>query len=229
MTAKTKSSGKRSIKRSRKRSTARLERIQQVLARTYPDPTTDLRWDSPLELLLATILSAQCTDVRVNKVTPRLFSTFPTAVALAEAPAEEIEQIIRSTGFFRAKARSIQGTCRALVERHNSEVPADMDLLLELPGVARKTANVVLGTAFGVAAGVVVDTHVKRLSGRLGFTSEKDPKKIELDLMDLVPRDHWIDFGHQLVLHGRALCKARKPLCDLCPLARDCPSRLTGP
>lgn len=202
----------------------RVEAVLAILAGHYPDPTTALCWESPLQLLVATILSAQCTDARVNQVTPELFDRFPTARALGRASQEEVEELVRSTGFFRNKARAIRGVGRALDEAHGGEVPADMDALTALPGVARKTANVVLGTAFGKAEGVVVDTHVKRVSGRLGLTAHTDPTKIERDLMALVPRERWIDLGHQLILHGRALCKARKPRCDRCPPAPHCPS-----
>ena len=201
-----------------------VEEVLGYLDREYPEVTTALGWDRPLELLVATILSAQCTDERVNMVTPVLFERFPGAAELAVAPREELEQIVHSTGFFRAKAKSIQGACTMLVEQHGGEVPAKMESLLKLPGVARKTANVVLGTAFGIAEGVVVDTHVKRLSGRLGLSAEQDPKKIELDLMGIIPRDRWIKAAHQLILHGRALCKARKPSCADCGLAPSCPS-----
>jgi endonuclease-3 len=202
----------------------RIDTVLRILAKSYPCPTTALVHDSELQLLVATILSAQCTDERVNQVTPSLFSAYPTAKDLATAPTVELEQAIRSTGFFRAKTKSIQGACRILQDKYNGEVPRKMDLLLELPGVARKTANVVLGTAYGIPSGVVVDTHVKRLSGRLGLSNEKDPNKIEQDLMALIPKDRWIDLGHQLILHGRAVCKARKPRCEQCPLAPYCPS-----
>ena len=215
---------KKAVKKKALPATAWVKKVLGYLDREYPEVTTALGWDRPLELLVATILSAQCTDQRVNMVTPVLFERFPGAVALAEAPREELEQIIHSTGFFRAKAKSIQGTCKMLVEEHGGEVPAQMEALLKLPGVARKTANVVLGTAFGIAEGVVVDTHVKRLSGRLGLSTEHDPKKIELDLMGIIPRDSWIKAAHQLILHGRALCNARKPKCADCGLAPGCPS-----
>ena len=201
-----------------------VEQVLGFLDREYPEVTTALDWQSPLKLLVATILSAQCTDERVNMVTPVLFAQYPRAEDIAAAPVEELEKIIHSTGFFRAKARSIQGTCKMISETHGGEVPAEMDLLVKLPGVARKTANVVLGTAFGMAEGVVVDTHVKRLSGRLGFSVEHDPKKIEQDLMVILPRERWIKGAHQLILHGRALCKARKPQCGECGLAPSCPA-----
>jgi len=179
--------------------------------------------DSPLELLVATILSAQCTDVRVNMVTPKLYARYPTAAALAAAPLRDIERIIQSTGFFRNKARNIQACCRKLVAEHGGEVPRTMEELVELPGVGRKTANVVLGTAFGIATGVVVDTHVMRLSRRLGLTTHKDPIKIERDLMEQLPKRQWIDFSHRLIHHGRRICAARKPLCEECPLETICP------
>jgi endonuclease-3 len=202
----------------------RLAAILPLLEQTYPTATTALRWQDPVQLLVATILSAQCTDVRVNQVTPALFARLPDAAALAAAPATELEALVRTTGFFRNKAKAIKGACQQLVERHDGKVPRSMEAMLELPGVARKTANVVLGTAFGLATGVVVDTHVKRLAARLGLTAEQDPDKIERDLMALVPQARWISFSHQLILHGRALCHARKPECRSCPLAPHCPS-----
>lgn len=217
-------SDERNVNRLAVTSPAAIKTLLEKLARLYPDATTSLHHDRPLELLIATILSAQCTDERVNQVTPTLFSKYPDARALALAPREAIEAIIYSTGFFRAKAKSIQGTCQQILERHQGEVPKTMEALTQLPGVARKTANVVLGSAFGIAAGIVVDTHVKRLSGRLGLTHQADPEKIEQDLMALIPRKRWIWFGHALVQHGRALCMARKPLCMRCPLADRCPS-----
>jgi endonuclease-3 len=198
--------------------------ILAILERSYPDATTALRWETPLQLLVATILSAQCTDERVNKVTPGLFTAYPTARDLAEVPAEALEQVIRSTGFFRAKARSIKGACAVLAERYGGQVPRSIEQLVELPGVARKTANVVLGTAYGIPSGVVVDTHVSRLAGRLGLSAETDATKIERDLMRLIPQQRWIGFAHELILHGRAVCQARKPRCAECPLAPHCPS-----
>ena len=194
----------------------------------YEGATTALDWQTPVQLLVATILSAQCTDERVNKVTPALFQAYPTASALAAAPIEDLEEAVRSTGFFRNKARSIQGSCSILVKRHGGEIPREMDALLELPGVARKTANVVLGTAYGLATGVVVDTHVKRLAGRLGWSTYDDPIKIERDLMALVPKARWIRLSHQLILHGRAVCQSRKPRCGACSLADVCPSAETA-
>lgn len=202
----------------------RVAAILALLEQHYPNPTTALVHQDPLQLLVATILSAQCTDERVNQVTPVLFAAYSDAQALAEAPLEELERIIHSTGFFRAKARSIQGASRALVAEHGGKVPRTMEAMVALPGVARKTANVVLGSAYGLATGVVVDTHVKRLAGRLGLSAHTDPVKIERDLMQVLPQDKWIDAGHQLILHGRAICQARKPRCEQCPLAPHCPS-----
>jgi endonuclease-3 len=201
----------------------RVKRILQLLRETYPDASCELDHRNPLELLVATILSAQCTDKRVNQVTPALFAKYRTAADFARAPQEELEEAIRSTGFYRNKARNIQACCRKLVERHGGEVPASMEALTQLDGVGRKTANVILGSAFGLAEGVVVDTHVIRLSNRLGFTTEQDPEKIERTLMALVPREEWTLFSHRLVWHGRRRCAARKPGCEECELASDCP------
>jgi endonuclease-3 len=203
---------------------ATIQAMFERLDRDYPGAVTALSYEGPLQLLVATILSAQCTDKRVNMVTPVLFERYPTAAALAAAATEELEEVIRPTGFFRNKARSIQGACRLLVERHGGEVPPSMEAMLELPGVARKTANVVLGNAFNLATGVVVDTHVRRLAGRLGWSAEEDPNKIERDLMALVPEERWILISHQLILHGRAVCQSRKPRCGACSLAELCPS-----
>ena len=194
------------------------------LKRAYPDAHTELDYETPLQLLIATILSAQCTDKRVNMVTPLLFRTFPTAAALADAPREELEEIIRSTGFFRNKTKSLIGLGKALVERHNGQVPDSMDALVKLPGVGRKTANVILGNAFEKNEGVVVDTHVARLSHRLGLTKETDPVKIEQDLMNLFPRDDWALLAHLLIFHGRRVCIARAPKCEICVLNDICPS-----
>jgi len=198
--------------------------ILRELDRLYPAANCELNRKNPFELLCATILSAQCTDERVNLVTPALFARFPTPAALAAAPAPVLEDMIRSTGFFRNKAKNLLGAARLLSEKWAGEVPRSMDELLELPGVARKTANVVLGTAYGIASGVVVDTHVTRLAGRLGLTRETAPEKIERDLMDIIPRERWILFAHQLIWHGRRICHARKPDCDTCPLVPNCPS-----
>lgn len=197
--------------------------IDAALAEAYPDATCELTHRSPYELLVATILSAQCTDVRVNLVTPALFTRFPDATSLAGADQTELEELVKSTGFFRNKAKSLLGMARAVVERHGGQIPADMASLTALPGVGRKTANVVLGTAFGLATGVVVDTHVARLSARMGLTRHDDPEKIERDLMALVPETSWVALSHRLILHGRRVCAARKPACDRCPLAPLCP------
>jgi endonuclease III len=202
----------------------RAGRIVRLLKKEYPEARCSLNFSNPLELLVATILSAQCTDERVNLVTAELFRKYRTAEDYAAAPAAELERDIRSTGFFRNKARSIQGACRLIAERHDGRVPDSMDELLELPGVARKTANVVLGNAYGIASGVVVDTHVARLSERLGLSSEKTPEKIEQDLTALVSKSDWILFPHLLIAHGRKVCKARGPLCGECVLAKLCPS-----
>jgi endonuclease-3 len=202
----------------------RLQRILELLAATYPGARTALRWDTPVQLLVATILSAQCTDERVNQVTPVLFATYPTAAALAAAPRAALEEIIRTTGFFRNKAKAIQGACKILATQHGGEVPRDLERLIQLPGVARKTANVVLGSAYGLATGVVVDTHVARLAARLALSAETDPQKIERDLMRLIPQERWIAFSLQTILHGRAVCQARKPRCGECSLAPHCPS-----
>jgi endonuclease-3 len=202
----------------------RANAIFNSLTKKYPDAGCTLDYHSPLEILVATILSAQCTDARVNQVTPKLFAEFRTAKDFAERPVEELELMIKPTGFYRQKAKSIRGACRILVEKHNGEVPAAMDALLELPGVARKTANVVLGNAFGIACGIVVDTHVRRLAGRLDLSREKDPVKIEQDLMKLFPKKRWILVGHLLQAHGRRICLARKPLHGKCVVRTLCPS-----
>lgn len=195
----------------------------QLLA-LYPKAHCELEYSSPWQLLVATILSAQCTDRRVNMVTPELFAHFSGPEDLAAAPVEEVERIIRSTGFFRAKARALVGVASALVERHGSQVPPAMDQLVVLPGVGRKTANVVLGNAFGLNIGVVVDTHVGRLAARLGLTSEHDPVKVEQDLMRLFPHERWTLLSHLLIWHGRRVCDARKPRCGECSLNDICPS-----
>ncbi len=192
----------------------------------YPRAQTALTHDNPLQLLVATILSAQCTDERVNKVTPSLFSRYRTASDFASSRPEELEALIRSTGFYRAKAKNIRQCCAEIVERHDGRVPGTMHELVGLPGVGRKTANVVLGSAFGEAEGVVVDTHVKRISGLLGLTTHTDPEKIERDLMELLPKKHWIVFSNLLILHGRAVCRARRPDCGRCAVSDVCPSSL---
>jgi endonuclease-3 len=196
----------------------------RLLRKGYPEARCSLDHANALELLVATILSAQCTDERVNAVTAGLFRRYRTWEDYASAPAEELEREIRPTGFFRNKAKAIRGACRLIGERHGGRVPSTMDGLLGLPGVARKTANVVLGNAYGVASGVVVDTHVSRLSGRLGLSREKTPEKIERDLTAVVPESDWIDFSHLLIAHGRKVCKARGPACGECVLAKLCPS-----
>jgi endonuclease-3 len=190
--------------------------VVRRLRKAYGDAECALTFHNPLELLIATILSAQCTDKRVNLVTPELFCKYPTAADYAEAPLPELERAIQTTGFFRNKAKNIQACCRQLVQRYGGQVPEDLDSLVALPGVGRKTANVVLGTAFKVASGVVVDTHVARLSFRLGLTKHTDPQKIERDLMELIPRREWIDFSHRLI-------HQRRPKCDECPLDDICP------
>ena len=202
----------------------RTGRIIRQLKKSYPDARCSLNHSNPLELLVATILSAQCTDERVNLVTAELFRKYRRASDYTAVPQAELEADIRPTGFFRNKARAIQGACRRLDERHGGEVPADMDALLELPGVARKTANVVLGNAYRIASGVVVDTHVTRVSSRLGLSAQPTAEKIEQDLMQLVPRRDWIIFPHLLIAHGRKVCKARTPRCAECVLSPDCPS-----
>jgi endonuclease-3 len=197
--------------------------IVRLLKREYPDVECALVHDTPFELLIATILSAQCTDERVNIVTKDLFKKYSTPAALAAVPIPKLEKLIQSTGFFRNKAKNIHECCVKLVEEHGGEVPAELDKLVQLPGVGRKTANVVLGTAFGIASGVVVDTHVTRLSQRLGLTVHEDAVKIERDLIPLLPKREWIDFSHRLIWHGRRICKARKPLCVQCVLNQVCP------
>ena len=194
------------------------------LKRLYPEATCTLNYTTPLQLLVATILSAQCTDERVNQVTPELFLRFPDAVALAEADLTELEQLVRPTGFYRNKAKNIQAACRQIVTKFGVQVPKQMELLLQLPGVARKTANVVLAHAYGINAGVTVDTHVKRLSQRLGLTESSDPIHIERDLMRLLPQEDWENWSIRLIYHGRAICKARNPACHACVLSDLCPS-----
>jgi endonuclease-3 len=198
-------------------------KVVKQLAKTYPTATCALDFETPLQLLVATILSAQCTDQRVNIVTKELFRKHRTAADYAETPLADLEREIQSTGFFRNKAKAIQGACRILVERFGGNVPQDLDQLVELPGIGRKTANVVLGTAFHIATGVVVDTHVVRLSRRLGLTAQKNPEKIEHDLMAIIPKKQWIDFSHRMIHHGRRICAARKPNCDGCPMNSFCP------
>lgn len=202
----------------------RTHKIVGRLSREFPDAHCALDHRNAFELVAATILSAQCTDARVNMVTPVLFKAFPTPEALADADQSAVENIIKSTGFFRNKAKSLVGMARAVVERHGGQVPDTMDELVKLPGVGRKTANVVLGNAFGKNEGIVVDTHVQRISGLLKLTREKTPEKIELALMPLVPRPKWTIFSHLLILHGRKTCIARRPLCGECRISDLCPS-----
>jgi len=204
----------------------RTEKIIKLLKRAYPDARCALNHSNAFELLVATILSAQCTDERVNIVTADLFRKYRKPEDYLKVPATELQQDIRTTGFFRNKTKSIQGACKMLVEEFGGEVPRTMEELLKLPGVARKTANVVLGVAYGIAEGIVVDTHVSRLSHRLGLTKQKDAGKIEMDLMELVPRRDWILFAHLLIFHGRRICKARRPLCEECVIEKLCPSSI---
>ncbi len=198
-------------------------KVVETLRRLYPDARCSLDYHTPLQLLIATILSAQCTDERVNKVTPALFARYRSAADFASADPRELENYIRSTGFYRAKAKNIIACCRALVERHGGELPRSLEELTKLPGVGRKTANVLLGTAWGIPAGIVVDTHVRRLARRMGLTQHTDPDKIERDLMELIPQEEWIAFGHRMIYHGRQVCLARNPRCDQCALNSFCP------
>lgn len=198
-------------------------KVVRRLRRDYPVAECALNYDSPLQLLVATILSAQCTDERVNIVTADLFKKYPTAEKLAEAPVKKIEKCVQSAGFYRNKAKNIKACCTAIMEKHEGQVPENLDDLVQLAGVGRKTANVVLGTAFGIPSGVVVDTHVGRISRRLGMTTETDPVKVEKDLMAQLPKKEWIQYSHRLIHHGRAICKARRAACDECKMADVCP------
>jgi len=214
-----------------KRVEARAERVRKILPilkRTYPGAKCSLEFKTPLELLIATILSAQCTDERVNAVTKGLFKKHRSAAELARVSQEELEKDIQSAGFFRNKAKSLRGMAAALVERHVGKVPATMEELVELPGVGRKTANVVLGNAFGKSVGVVVDTHVGRISERLGLTTNRDPVKVEQDLMEVVPKEEWTEWAHLMIYHGRKVCVARKPRCGECVLLEWCPTGRAG-
>lgn len=202
----------------------RAQAIFTLLSELYPDATCSLNYDTPVQLLVATILSAQCTDERVNKVTPLLFAKFPDAPALASCDRQELESLVRSTGFYRNKAKNIQGACQKIVSEFGGRVPSEMEQLLKLPGVARKTANVVSAHAFGNIQGVTVDTHVKRLSKRWKLTKSDNPLQIERDLMALLPQPEWENYSIRTIYHGRAICKARQPLCEICPLAHLCPS-----
>lgn len=201
---------------------SRARRIDRELAKLYPDAHCALHHKNALELLVATILSAQCTDARVNLVTPALFKRYPNAKAFAEADPAELETMIKSTGFFRNKAKSIRECCKAIVEQHGGEVPRTMEELVPLPGIGRKTANVILGNAFGIP-GIPVDTHVGRLSRRMGLTEHDDPVKVEADLMQLIPPEEWTDFDHRMIFHGRQVCHSRKPNCEGCVLKKICP------
>ena len=203
---------------------ARINEILRRLAAAYPKATCALHHRNAWELLVATILSAQCTDARVNMVTPELFRKYPTPEAMAHASLPAIETEIKSTGFYRNKAKSISGAAKRITEVFHGQVPRTMDELLTIPGAARKTANVVLGTAYGIAAGIVVDTHVLRITRRLDLTKNTDPKKVEQDLMQIIPQDHWIQFSHEVILHGRQVCIARKPRCADCTLETVCHS-----
>ncbi|MEW6368345.1 MAG: endonuclease III [Acidobacteriota bacterium] len=202
----------------------RVRAILKMLRKHYPQSSTALEHEDPFQLLIATILSAQCTDVRVNMVTPQLFARYPTVADLAGAAQADVERLIKTTGFFRNKAKAIRGCCQAIVEKHGGRVPETMDELVQLPGVGRKTANCVLGNALGKPTGIVVDTHVHRLANRLGLSDKQDPEKVELDLMAVIPKSSWIAIGNMLIDHGRKICNARKPLCDQCPLLAHCPA-----
>jgi endonuclease-3 len=198
-------------------------KVVALLTQEYPEATCALVHETPFQLLIATILSAQCTDERVNIVTKDLFAKYSTPATLGAVPIKRLEKLIQSTGFFRNKAKSIHECCLKLEQEHGGQVPRDMEKLVQLPGVGRKTANVVLGTAYRLATGVVVDTHVTRLSQRLGITRHKDAEKIERDLMQQLPQEEWIDFSHRMIWHGRRICKARRPLCGSCVLEKVCP------
>ena len=204
--------------------TESIQIIIQRLRQTYPNAHCELNYETPHQLLVATILSAQCTDERVNQVTPALFKRFPDQAAFAAADRAELEEAVRSTGFYRQKAKYIQESSHTILQDYGGEVPADMKSLLRLNGVARKTANVVLGEIYGIADGITVDTHVKRLAKRLGLTDETDPAKVEKDLMAVVPQESWIEISHLLIFHGRRICFARRPNCAICPLQDICPS-----
>ncbi len=208
-------------------SKTRVAKVIELLEKEHPDARIVLNYTNPLELLVATILSAQCTDERVNIVTKMLFKKYRSVEDYANADLEVLEQDIRSTGFYRNKAKHIKGCCRMLVEKFESQVPKTMEDILELPGVARKTANIVLSNAYGVVEGIAVDTHVRRLAQRLGFTANKDPTKIELDLMKLIPKNKWMKFTDLLIFHGRKVCTAKKPKCGACVVNKLCPSAFT--
>ena len=211
-------------KESGEKKKVRAKKIESILRKEYPSPVIALSYSNPLQLLIAVILSAQCTDVRVNMVTPSLFKKYKSARDFANADPKELEEVIHSTGFFRNKAKNIIGCCKALVGIHKGEVPSSMEELIQLPGVGRKTANCILGGAFGIPAGIVVDTHVIRLANRLGLTQNSQPEKIESDLCDLLDRKDWIHFGNAVIHHGRKICSARNPRCSECVLNELCPS-----
>ena len=206
----------------------RARKINGILGEVFPDAKCELDFNNPLQLLVATVLSAQCTDKRVNQVTPALFKKYPTVQKLASAPRADLEEAIKSTGFYRNKATSIHGLAAAILEKHNGKVPGDMESLVKLPGVGRKTANVVLGNAFGVP-GITVDTHVGRIARRLGWTTNTDPVKVEFDIMELFDPKDWTMLNHRLIFFGRRICHSRKPACGACPLAKICPSFGEGP
>lgn len=201
----------------------RVARIIKALKKTYPNAVCALHHETPFQLLVATILSAQCTDERVNMVTPALFQKYPSPKSLAQAEQSELETVIRSTGFYRNKAANLIGMAKAVIDEHEGELPQSLEELVKLPGVGRKTANVVLGVSFGIATGVVVDTHVRRISNLLGLTTSQNPEQIERDLMEIVASQHWIDFSHLLIHHGRSICIARRPKCKECPVLSLCP------
>ncbi|MEZ5942937.1 MAG: endonuclease III [Planctomycetaceae bacterium] len=200
----------------------RAMRVVELLKHEFPVAECALQHESPYQLLAATILSAQCTDERVNKVTPALFKAYPTPFELAEAPQEDVEEIVRSTGFFRAKAENLRGMARRVVDEFEGEIPTNLDDLVSLPGVGRKTANVLLGTWYGIASGVVVDTHVKRITSLIGLTRSNTPEAIERDLMKLLPEEEWVGFSHRIIYHGRKTCIARRPQCEACCLISVC-------
>jgi len=212
------------MKQSGKKEQVCIRTILERLAEEYPEARCALEHRNPFQLLVATILSAQCTDVRVNQVTPELFRRYPDPKAMSLADREELEELIRSTGFFRNKAKNLQGMARCLMEEFDGRIPRTIEDLIRLPGVARKTANVVLGTWYGIPAGIVVDTHVRRLANRMGLANGENPEQIEKELMEKIPRDAWIDFSHRMILHGRSTCRARKPLCRECCLLDACPT-----
>ena len=212
------------MKQSGKKEQGCIRTILERLAEEYPEARCALEHRNPFQLLVATILSAQCTDVRVNQVTPELFRRYPDPKAMSLADREELEELIRSTGFFRNKAKNLQGMARCLMEEFDGRIPRTIEDLIRLPGVARKTANVVLGTWYGIPAGIVVDTHVRRLANRMGLANGENPEQIEKELMEKIPRDAWIDFSHRMILHGRSTCRARKPLCRECCLLDACPT-----